>query len=70
MSRSEPQAGLSDLLGRQRGWVAAWVGLVVAGSVLGVWLLPAEWMLLRRLAAGAVGGAGVALIVSATRLIG
>lgn len=70
MSPPEPRAGLSELLGRHRGWVAAWVGLVVAGGVLGVWLLPEEWMLLRRLAAGAVGGAGVALIVSATRLIG
>ncbi|MFQ5697179.1 MAG: hypothetical protein ACE5IL_02715 [Myxococcota bacterium] len=39
------------------------------GLGLGVALLPGDWSLLHRSAAGAVGGAGVALLVLATRLI-
>ena len=42
----------------------------LSGAVAGAVYLPDEWSLARRLAAGAVAGAGSALIVSATRLIG
>lgn len=43
---------------------------VVAGVVLGLYALPPEWSVLRRLLGGAVGGAGVGLIITASRIIG
>jgi hypothetical protein len=46
------------------------IGCTVAGACLGAALLTDDWSLARRVAAGAVAGAGVALIVTATRLIG
>ena len=42
----------------------------VAGVVLGALYLPAEWSLLRRCAAGGVAGAGTALLITATKMIG
>jgi hypothetical protein len=42
----------------------------VAGAVLGALYLPAEWTLLRRIAAGAFSGAGVGLLCTATRMLG
>ena len=46
------------------------VGCVLVGVGLGLVLLPAEWALARRLAAGAVAGVGVGLTILATRMIG
>ena len=43
---------------------------VVAGAVLGEIYLYEEWSAARRIAAGAVAGAGVALTVTATKMIG
>jgi hypothetical protein len=40
------------------------------GAVLGVFLLTDEWSLARRIAAGAVGGAGVSILITAPRIIG
>ena len=40
------------------------------GVVMGVFLLTEDWSLARRIAGGAVGGAGVALIITAPRIIG
>jgi hypothetical protein len=42
----------------------------IAGVVLGALYLPAEWSLLRRCAAGGVSGAGTALLITATKMIG
>jgi len=42
----------------------------LAGAVLGEVYLYPEWSILRRVAAGAVAGAGVALTVTATKMIG
>jgi hypothetical protein len=42
----------------------------LAGAVAGAVYLPDDWSLARRIAAGAVAGAGSALLVTATRLIG
>lgn len=46
------------------------IGCTLLGAVLGVLLLSPDWWLVRRLAAGVVGGAGVGLIITATRIIG
>jgi hypothetical protein len=42
----------------------------LAGAAVGAAYLPDDWSLARRIAAGAVAGAGSALLVTATRLIG
>jgi len=44
------------------------VGCTLAGAVVGATFLSDDWTLLRRLLAGAVGGAGVGLLVTATRM--
>lgn len=46
------------------------VSLAVLGAVLGGLYLSPEWTLLRRVAAGALSGAGIGFFVVATRLIG
>jgi hypothetical protein len=46
------------------------VTCTVAGAVLGMLYLPAEWSLLRRLAAGAFSGAGIGLLCTATKMLG
>jgi len=43
---------------------------IFGGAVAGAVLLTQDWSIARRLAAGAVSGAGVALLVTAPRLIG
>jgi len=40
------------------------------GVVMGIFMLTEDWSLARRIAGGAVGGAGVALINTAPRIIG
>ena len=42
----------------------------LAGAGLGFDLLSSEWALWRRVLGGAVGGAGVGLIITAARMIG
>jgi hypothetical protein len=52
-------------------WITALFAVcALAGAVAGALYLPEDWPLARRLAAGAVAGAGSALLVTATRLIG
>ena len=46
------------------------LGCAAMGVVLAVPGLPADWALARRIAAGCVGGAGVGLIITASRIIG
>jgi hypothetical protein len=46
------------------------VACTVAGAVAGITLLAEDWTLARRLAAGAVAGAGCGLIVVTTRMVG
>jgi hypothetical protein len=50
--------------------VAVFVGCIVVGAVLGATYLTDDWSLARRLAGGAVPGAGVALCITATRIVG
>ena len=42
----------------------------VAGTVLGEIYFPAEWSLVRRLAAGALSGGGVAFLITAPKMLG
>jgi hypothetical protein len=42
----------------------------LAGALIGALYLPGEWHLARRIAAGAVSGAGTALLLTFTRLYG
>ena len=46
------------------------LGCALGGAVLAVLLLSPDWSLARRLAGGLVGGAGVGLLITATRIIG
>ena len=43
---------------------------ILGGAMLGAVLLTEDWSMLRRIAAGAVAGAGVALLTTAPKLIG
>jgi hypothetical protein len=43
---------------------------IVAGAIIGAVYLTPDWSLARRLAAGAVAGAGVALLTTASKMIG
>jgi hypothetical protein len=46
------------------------LGGAVCGAVLGFLLLTDDWSALRRIAAGAVAGAGAGLVVTATKMFG
>lgn len=46
------------------------IGCTIAGMILGALYLPEEWALARRLGAGAFSGAGVALLCTATKMLG
>ena len=46
------------------------VTCIVLGAVLGAVSLGDDWSLARRLAAGAVSGAGIGLLFTATKMIG
>ena len=70
----------TEKLGTNRGWKAAitahpiifgvLIACIAIGTVLGAFLLTNEWSLARRIAAGAVGGAGAGLLITAPRIIG
>jgi hypothetical protein len=49
---------------------AVMLGCTALGIVLGYLLLGEEWSVARRLLGGAVGGAGVGLLLTAPRMIG
>jgi len=74
---NEPAAPERSLLEDVTDWVrrhpailTLLIACVVLGGVMGFFLLPTEWSVARRLAGGLVGGAGVGLLVSATRMVG
>ena len=64
------ESGLRSFVREHPVITALFVGCTLAGAVLGEVYLPEEWSALRRIAAGAVAGAGVALTVTATKMIG
>lgn len=45
-------------------------GSTVLGIAIGLYVLPDDWSLARRIAGGALGGAGCGLIVTAPRIVG
>ena len=49
---------------------ATLLGCTLAGAVLGFYLLTEDWSVARRLAAGAIAGAGTGLLMTATKMIG
>jgi len=49
---------------------ATMLGCTLAGAVLGFYLLTDDWSIARRLAAGAIAGAGTGLLMTATKMIG
>ena len=44
------------------------LGGAVCGAVLGFFLLTEDWSALRRIAAGAVAGAGTGFVITATKM--
>jgi hypothetical protein len=59
-----------ELLRRHPVIVAVMIGCTLLGAALGAAYLTADWSLVRRVAAGAVAGAGVGLLMTATKMIG
>ena len=59
-----------DALRRHPVIVGVMVGCVLVGAVLGGAFLTDDWSLARRIAAGGVGGLGVGLLMTATKMIG
>ena len=73
-------SGSVRVMGSKPRWLASifghpvisgvFVACIAIGALLGAFYLTSDWSLARRIAGGAVSGAGVALIVTATRIIG
>jgi putative effector of murein hydrolase len=57
-----------DTLARHPVITAVFVVCTVLGAVLGLTLLPVEWSVARRLAGGAVAGAGAGLLITVTKM--
>ena len=56
------------MLRRHPVLAGAFAAAMAAGAVLGVLYLSPDWSLARRLAAGAVAGAGIVLLVAGPKL--
>lgn len=69
---AEPAApgGVVAGLRRHPVIVAVMVLCTLAGAVLGALYLTGDWSLARRLAAGAIAGAGVGFLMTATKMVG
>ena len=62
--------GACGTLRRHPVITATLLGCTVAGAVLGFYLLTDDWSIARRLAAGAIAGAGTGLLMTGTKMIG
>jgi hydrogenase/urease accessory protein HupE len=62
-------AGWLVALQRNRAFTALFAICIVAGAVAGVVYLPEELSWIRRLVGGAISGAGVAFLMTATKLM-
>jgi len=60
---------LLDTIQRHPVITAILVGCTLAGAALGFVLLGDDWSAARRILAGTIGGAGVGLLITATKLI-
>lgn len=75
-SRTDPGAGAADAGGwsariaRHPVITATFVVCTLGGAIAGVALLTGDWSVARRLAAGAVGGASIGLLITATKMLG
>ena len=49
---------------------AVMIGCTAGGAVLGLFVLTDDWSVIRRLIGGAIGGAGVAFLLTVTRMMG
>jgi len=61
--------GLGSFLRRHPVICATLLVTTALGAVLGAILLTAEWSLARRIAAGAIAGAGTGFLVTATKML-
>jgi hypothetical protein len=63
-------AGLLARLRRHPVITTTLVACTLLGAVLGFYLLTGDWSAARRIAAGAIAGAGVGLLMTATKMLG
>jgi hypothetical protein len=71
MTPSAPrETGVWAALHRHPVIAGTFVGCTFAGAVLGFYLLTDDWSIARRLAAGALAGAGTGLLMTGTKMIG
>jgi hypothetical protein len=61
---------LLERLARHRTITGIFVLSIILGAVLGAHQLPEDFSLARRILGGGIGGAGVALLMTATRMFG
>ena len=54
---------------RHRVIAGTLIGCTLLGAVLGFYLLTGDWSVTRRIAGGCVAGAGVGLLLTATKML-
>jgi hypothetical protein len=59
----------AEVVRRNPGFAALFALCIVAGTAAGVLYLPEDFGLTRRLLGGAIGGGGVAFLMSATKML-
>ena len=67
---SKASPGPAGLLRRHPVLTGVFLAAALVGAALGFALLGDDWSALRRIAAGAVAGAGSALLITATKMFG
>jgi len=60
---------MRELLQRHPVISAIFIGCTLLGAALGYALLTDDWSAARRILAGTIGGAGVGLLITATKLL-
>jgi len=66
---SPEASGWLATMNRNRAFTALFAVCIVAGTVAGVCYLPDDFSLLRRLLGGAIGGGGIAFLMTATKML-
>lgn len=69
-ARGGSERGLIAILRSYPVISATIVASTVLGVVIGLYVLPDDWTLARKIAGGALGGAGCGLIITAPRIVG
>ena len=70
MGDRTPRLGLIGTLRAHPIILSAILGCTLLGVVIGLIWLPEDWAVVRKIAGGAVAGAGCGLLVTAPRIIG